>query len=219
MDPRQLKAGIIITSIIVAAAAVGFGIYYIQKNLLFRPHGTVTVISIPFDLTVTDGDRTQTIDTKPPEGMSLAVRAGERTLEFSADGFTSSSQTISVEDGSEQTIYVSLDPSEDWSAEEVLNDDIYGYRREAMAGGSMEAGSAEIEQKYPFVNRLPIQQQWYEVYVCNATQELVLEPNELGICINFALDNATQRENAMKDIEDAGIDASQYKVIVDGELI
>ena len=218
ISPR-LKKGIIGSSII-AVAAIGVGVYFfITQNLVFQSHGDVTVISIPFEITVKDADWSRDINTEPIEGITLPMHTGTRSVTFSANGFNSETQEIEVKEGESQTVYVKLEPATAEAEEEIADDEKYGMRREDISGHEIAVGGENLASEHPIVNKLPILDQWFEVFGCTGLQQPALETDEFGICVTLALDNPVQRKNAMDAITATGeFDADKSKVLMNGEV-
>lgn len=209
----------IVAAAVAGVAAIGVGVYfYTQHNLSFEPHGDVTVISIPFNLTATDGDWQRSIDTTPIEGATVPFRTGTRTVTFSSNGFASKTQDVTVTDGEAQTIYVTLEPVQGWAQADIENDEKYGTRSEDIAGYIVSAGGEQVAEEYPIVNKLPILDQWYEIQACTSKNEPALELGEIGVCANLALDNPTQRARIIESIKATGYDPADYTVIINGEV-
>lgn len=209
-----------IISVFVIFFVIGgyFAFTYIQNNLLFRPHGTINIISIPFKVEVADGSWTRIVDTQPVDGTALAFDPGTRKIKFSAKGFVATTQEVSIEDGKNQTVYIYLEPNEQWAEDDINNETKYGYRREAMATDAIDTGSQKIAKDSPIVNNLPILEKWYSIYACSSSQELAVPEGKIGICITLDLDNDVQRANALKEITDLGYKLSDYTILINEQV-
>lgn len=206
-----------ITSLVIVAGGIGI-YFYVKNNLVFQSSGKVTVLSIPFTITVTDNGWERPINTEPLEGVTVPFHSGTRNISFSAEGFETENREISVEEGSEQVAYVILTPTTKEAEVEVQNDEKYNQRREDITGFMIESGGKKLEEEYPIVNKLPIFNKWYRMNLCSGEDEPALELNEYGICVDLALDNAVQRENIINDIRDTGEDPAQYKIVINGKI-
>lgn len=133
-------------------------------------------------------------------GFKLDWESGDYDLELSADGFESQTVQLSVIENELTPVYASLMPITD-EAWNIMSSDEMQLRGERVGGVNNEIGGVQLEEQYPFINKLPIYGQFYTIAPCQDGETMV-------ICVSMFLDNDVQRANALNDIRAADIDES-----------
>ncbi len=138
-------------------------------------------------------------------GSKTKIAPGEYSLEFSSDGFESTTQKFTVTDNQLTPIYLSLTPISD-EAKSIMQTEDMQLRGDRAGGYENSVESTKLEEDYPFIDKLPIYAEYYTVAPCNDGDTVV-------ICVSLYMDNETQRQNAVDDMKNAGIDTSSVKII------
>ena len=160
-------------------------------------------IIVPDKVTVLIKETGKTITVN--NNTKIKVKPGEYTLELSADGFANTPVINSVKNGEITDIYTVLQPVTDEARNSIDNESLR-LRGEQISGMQNKSGGATIEEKYPFVSKLPIYSQYYTIAPCQKGEII-------AICISLYMDNPVQRRNALDDLKSREVNPDDWTII------
>ena len=162
----------------------------------------IEFFTVPQTVTATiDGkDTTVTYESK----ISLAVGVYEIT--FKAENFEPETQKIEVKKGEITRVTVTLNPLNEAGRESINQSD---YER-IESGIRLNEGEKEINEKYPFVSKLPISSKYFSIASCNKNAQ---DPSEgKAVCVDMILDNEAQRNLVSEALQSVDIDPAKIEV-------
>lgn len=185
---------------LVGVVIVGLVIY----NLI--PRSTIVFAVAPEEVTVVINGDERTIQN----GQSITVAPGEIILEIKRDEFEPAGETFVIENRETREVLIALEPLTEAARELLLND---GSQLviQRIGGKRVEAGAAQLAEKYPIINDLPINERFYTITMCDSEREDA-ESGDLAVCIK--LFELQARQSALNDIERLGYSLEDYEIIV-----
>lgn len=193
---------LLIGAIVMLLLVIGVIIYAISNPQ--RPSTGIEFIVVPDEISVNVGDRSFNVSYE----STIAFSAGTYSLTLKKEGFETITQSVEVIDKQVTSIYVGLKPLSD-AAKELLSSSIMQARLERIGGHRVLQVEKAIEENYSFVNKLPITKKYFTINPCNL---VVNDEKIVAICIVLAINNDTYKDQALKALADAGIDASKWVV-------
>ncbi len=171
--------------------------------LLNQPVKTgIHFISIPDNISVVGGE----YNIKASYNDNISVKPGSYNFKVSKDGYISSDLTVNVSENNISTVCVSLNPQTDEAKKELSEIKDISSRQEAVAGCQLVTGSKLIEEEYPFINKLPIIDKYFNASSCNDSDGKII------ICVSLVIISDSQKQRALSIIKEKGIDTDKVKI-------
>ena len=196
---KLTKKHLFIIAALFTIIIVAFAVKYAYDNMLFQPHGTVTVSSAPSEITMKYYNKTRRITT---ENTEIPIPTGDYEIVFSAEGFADHTEKVSVKDRGIYRLAFQLDPQTDEAKKHLeanslkydpVYQDIYTLHKEEYVRDHPE--EADLISRFPYSGR------GFSVFVCNAYRKEILERNGLGLCVDIAEEDRSDRQLLAAAIE------------------
>jgi len=142
-------------------------------------------------------------------GTTIALDPGKYSFELSLDGFESIEKDIEIVEGEISRICVGLSPVNDLGREVLSNQVNLTTKSEGIFGCRGDQGSKELEEKFPFLNELPITDKYFSVLACRESGE---KDSDYILCVTLVIDNEFHRQRSLNIIKSSGIDVSKTSI-------
>lgn len=191
--------------ITLAVVLLIIGTIFLITFITKKPTTGIEFIVVPDKVTAKIDGKNTSVSYE----SAVGTKTGTVTVELSKDGFESKSATVEVKEGSLASLYVYLNPLTDAAKKEVATT-IMQQRIERIGGHMITESSKKMEEKYPFINKLPIIEKYYTITPCSVDPS---DPTIIGICVNLAIDKQYYRDLALVSLSEKGITPSDWTVL------
>lgn len=207
---KQRVIIILSAALIIVLVAAGF---YAKKQLLFEPHGTLVVYSIPDRTTFTSEDgkiwHLQSQKATP-------MKPGDYRGVFSAEGFADHSTGFTIVNGQESAVWFELSAVTD-TAKQLANTQKSDYIREGITGNAVTQGGEDIITRNPIMKHLPIADQFLNITACDAIRDSTKTHQKIGICVSIIdATNDTYVKQALDALTATNEPLEDYDIIING---
>lgn len=176
-----------------------------------RADAALMVLSAPDRLQLSyDGVRNKNIKSKE----KIPVYSGEKTLTFTADGFTPHTVTINAKKGEVVRLLFAMKPETE-EARRELSKEKYAEIFEGLAGRKAAGKGRGIEEDNPILQKLPYQSRWISITPCTAQR--TKKPEAIAICIKTPLvDSEEHIDFAFKKLKELDKNYRDYEIRING---
>lgn len=206
-----IKRNLIIAGIAITLCLVGMFIYVANSSMLFTPHGSLIIKSVPDSLTMSYNNTVRTVHAN---STTITIPTGKYTISFTADGFGAHSESMSIEDGKTYTVWFLLTPYSDAAKAEYANTK-YASIKEGIAGYNSYKSSEQLVPKYPILKYLPINTLTYSIELCPPYASTDGRVAKIGVCITVTDSNdKDQVAAAVNELTSRSLNLSDYIIYV-----
>jgi len=186
-----------------------FGVFLVYQLSVWSSHQSkakLRIIVVPSDSSVT-------INNKESGAGVYYLAAGTYSLRASRQHFSDATQTITLNDKDNRVVYLLPEPSSK-EAQNYLNDNPgEASDRERFSGEAFQQISATLDEKYPYINQLPIETRDFGIYQAAAKRTKV-NKGEAAMALLVSANNPIDRTRAVHRIRTVlGIDPSTIEII------
>lgn len=200
-----LAAALLVLLIIVLS------IKYIMDAMLFQPHGTLFITSVPDKISVEIQGHTRHINTSSQRSIPLPV--GSYDITFRAEGFAAHTVPMTIQDKEEKDIAFILQPETDAARREIEKSK-YEEPKGAAEAYKMQQQIEQLAKAAPIVEKLPLNAKWYTITQCPPSR--VGLGLRTGICIRGLESHMAEAYRALVAL---GYDLGPYDISVNDVLL
>ena len=183
-----------------------FSIFIIGLTIYSLIPKTQLLFSVaPHQVTVNfDGQNRQVTS-----GSKLGVKPGTYNITVSRDQFDSYTLSVTVASGKTAEVLVALNPQTD-AAKALLNNKESQDIIQRFNGNKMDNYEQTVNNSFPIIKILPIQQTFYYIYPCQS-QKYPNDHSKLAVCIQIT--NDQDKPGIAAYVQSKGYDLNNYEVI------
>ena len=217
------KRQLIATLLLFVAVVIFFTVKYISDNLLLQPHGTATIYSAPFNVTVKYHKTTKKISSSA-KGVEVPLPVGEYDVTFSAKEFSDYTERVSIEDKGTYKIAFRLTPQTEEAKRQLeeksleydpIYQSIYVLEREKYV-------SQNPSQDIATRNKFPYRGRGFSVSVCSAYRKDTIDKKGLGLCLSvdpISVGDKELTEYAINELKGLiGDDIEKYDIKINNSI-
>lgn len=189
----------LISIAIVALVAIPVALW-IRTSISQQGTVQVAILTVPEDATVVVKDVSYT------GKKSFRIAPGVYEVKTSKEGFSETTQTITVSEDTKTTVIAALNPESIEAQQWAQRNQLKYTRLEGQAGQLANEKGRAFNEEYPITKKLPLQKATYRL-----GYRQVSEKASDGIIVTISAYQG-YREAALQELRDLGFDPSDYTI-------